>query len=216
MAVSLPNGVVLSLASTYGSAITVTAATNANPTVLTTGTVHGLTNGDIVEVTSGWSRLSGRLCRVTGASGSTLSLEGIDASSTTLYPAGSGTGSIRKITAWTQIAQVLDLSSSGGEMQYVTYSFLEQDFETQLPTQASSQSLAITIADDSTLAGYIALRNAAAARTAYGLRAVLPSGAILLYNGYVDFNETPSMTKNQLMGVKSAFSLVGRPVRYAS
>ena len=51
---------------------------------------------------------------------------------------------------------------------------------------------------------------------ARSLGATLPDGSKILYNGYVSFNETPSMTKNQLMAVTATFSLQSRPVRYAS
>ena len=34
------------------------------------------------------------------------------------------------------------------------------------------------------------------------------------YNGYVSFNETPTLTKGQVMQVTATFSLQGRPVRY--
>jgi hypothetical protein len=116
------------------------AVTNANPAVATTSAPHGITTGDFVEVTSGWSRLNNRIVRAASASGSSLAYEGIDSSSTVNYPVGTGTGSIRAITAFTQISQILDLTSSGGEMQFTNYSFLEQDFESQLPTQASPMS----------------------------------------------------------------------------
>lgn len=213
MSVSLPNGVLLSLATAYGANVAVTAITNANPAVAT-ATAHGFTNGDILEVTSGWSRLNNRLVRVSGVTANTFNLEGIDATSVQNFPTGTGAGTVRRITGFTQIAQILELSSSGGEMQFVTYSFLEQDFESQLPTQSSPQTLSVTIADDQTLAGYIAMKAAANTRALTGLRAQLPNGSVLYYNGYVNFDETPSMTKNQLMGCKGGFSLQGRPVRY--
>ena len=213
MAVSLPNGVLLSLATSYGPVVTVTGITNANPGVAT-ATAHGFTNGDILEVTSGWSRLNNRLVRVAGVTANTFNVEGIDSSNVTLYPAGTGGGSVRKILTWTQISQILELTSSGGEMQYVNYSFLEQDFETQLPTQSSPQTLSMTIADDQTLPGFIAMKAVAQTRALTGLRASLPNGSVLFYNGYVNLDETPSMTKNQVMGCRGGFSLQSRPVRY--
>lgn len=216
MAVSLPNGIIFALATTYASADTVSAVTNANPAVATTSGSHGITTGNFLEVTSGWAKLNGRIVRSASASGTTVTYEGIDTSSTTLYPAGSGTGSVREITAWTQISQVLDLSTSGGDMQFATYSFLEQDFETQLPTQSSPMTINMTIADDASLSGYTSLKAAAAARSAVALKATLPSGSIIVYNGYVSFNETPTMTKNQVMGVRATFSLLALPVRYSS
>ena len=170
MSVKLPNGVTLALATTYAVADTVSAVTNANPAVATTSAPHGITTGDFVEVTSGWSRLNNRIVRAASASGSSLAYEGIDSSSTVNYPVGTGTGSIRAITAFTQISQILDLTSSGGEMQFTNYSFLEQDFESQLPTQASPMSMSISIADDASLAGYIALKAASESRALTGLK----------------------------------------------
>lgn len=216
MAARLPNGIIFALATAYASADTVSAVTNANPAVATTSSAHGITTGNYVEVTSGWAKLNNRVVRAAAASGSSLSYEGIDSSNTDAYPAGTGTGSVREITAWTQISQILGLSSSGGDMQFANYSFLEQDFETQLPTQASPQSIKIDLADDPSLAGYIALKAAAETRALTALRATLPDGSKILYNGYVSFNETPTMNKNQIMQVSATFSLQARPVRYAS
>jgi hypothetical protein len=213
--VQLPNGVTLALATAYGSDLTVSALTNANPAVATS-TAHGLTNGDFVVVTSGWSRLDGRVLRVSGVSTNAFSLEGFDTSSTSIYPSGSGIGTVKKVTTWQQITQVLDLQTNGGDLQFTTYAFLENDYETQLPTVAAPQSLAITIADDASLAGYVAIKAAAEARALRALKLTFPSGSLALYNGYVGFNETPTRTKNQVMGVKGSFSLQNRPIRYAS
>lgn len=213
MAVSLPNGVQFALATAYGSALTVTAVTNASPAAATS-TAHGLANGDFVWVTSGWSKLNDRVARVSGVTANTFNLENIDTSSTTLYPAGSGIGSVKKITTFQQVSQVLDCQTSGGDMQFANYSFLEQDFETQLPTQASPMVVTLTIADDSTLAGYIALNAAAEARDTRALKAVFPSGKVLAYNGYVSFNTTPTLTKGQVNAVKATFNLLSKPVAY--
>lgn len=218
MSVALPNGVLLALATAYGTPVTMSALSNANPAVATVTDTTGFTDGDYVEVTSGWSRLNQRVVRLTSVSASpeTMALEGINTTDTEDYPAGSGTGSVREISTFTQISQILELTTSGGDQQFVTYSFLEQDFESQLPTVQSPITITMQIADDPTLAGYIALKAAAESRELTALRATLPDGSKLLYNGYVSFNETPSMTKNQLMAVTATFSLQSRPVRYAS
>jgi sulfite reductase alpha subunit-like flavoprotein len=214
MAVSLPNGTTFTLATAYAAALSVTAATNAAEAVLSV--TNTLTAGDIVEFLSGWSRANNRLFRVKVATANNVTLEGLDTTLTNLFPAGSGTGSIRKVQSWQQITQILENTSSGGEPQYQTYSFLEQDFDSQIPTTTSAQSLAMSIADDPTLPGYIALRNAALTRANTGLRANLPQGGVILYNTLVAFDETPSMTKGNLMSVKAGFALQNRPVRYAS
>lgn len=215
LAVSLPNGVTIALATTYGSAKTISALTNASPSVASAA-AHGFSDGDYVEVTSGWSRLNNRIVRVDSPTTDAFNVEGIDTSATSLYPSGTGGGSAREITAWTQISQVLELSTSGGDMQFTTYSFLEQDFESQLPTQSSAMSMTISVADDPSLPGYIALAAAADARSLVGLKATMPNGSVILYNGYVSFNTTPSMTKGSVMACQATFSLQGKPVRYAS
>ncbi|MFY1873552.1 phage tail protein [Achromobacter xylosoxidans] len=215
MAVSLPNGVILSLATGYANSKTITAIANANPAVASSA-AHGLANGALVELKSGWQKLNERIVRVADATAGTFTLEGMNTLSPIQFPAGTGGGSIREITAFTQITQVLETSTSGGEMQFATFSFMENDFESQIPTQASAQSLAITIADDPTLPGYKALQAAAELREVRALRVAFPNGSVLLYNGYVSFNETPTMNKGEVMGVQATFSLLSRPVRYAA
>jgi len=215
MAVSLPNGITWALATAYAASIAVTAATNASEAVLTTA-ANTYAIGDLLEYISGWSRANNRIFRVKAATGTTVTLEGFDTTSTTLFPAAAGAGSLRKISTWTPISQVLTCTSSGGDPQYASYSFMDQDFETQIPSGTSAQSLAMEIADDPSLPHHSALKAAAATRANTGLRGILPSGSILLYNGIVAFDETPSMSKGQVMSVKAGYALQGKPVRYAS
>jgi hypothetical protein len=214
MAVSLPNGITLAIATAYAANLTVTAATNAAESVLTV--TNTLTNGDYVEFISGWSRANNRVFRVKAVSGTNVTLEGFDTTLTAQFPSGSGTGTIRKINTWTQISQISGLTSSGGEPQYTTFSFLEMDYDSQIPTTTSAQSLALEIADDPTLPGYIALRNVAQTRAQTALRATLPQGGFILYNGLWALDESPTLTKGNLMTVKAGCALQGRPVRYAN
>lgn len=214
MSVSLPNGIVLAIATAYAAALTVTAATNASPAVLTV--TNTLAIGDYVEFVSGWSRANNRIFRLAAASGASVTLEGFDTSSIVKFPAGSGVGTIRKINTWTQVTQILGCTSSGGDPQYTTFSFLEQDYDTQIPTTTAAQTLAIEIADDPTLAGYTAIKTVAESRAATALRATLPQGGFILYNGIFAFDETPSLTKGNLMAVKAGVALQNRPVRYAT
>ncbi len=215
MAVSLPNGIIWALATAYASSVTVTAATNATETVLSA--TNTLAAGDLVEYTSGWSNANQRIFRVKSATGTTVVLEELDTSDVTQFTPGNGIGSLRKISTWTQISQVMDMTSSGGEPQYQTFSFMEDNFDRQIPTTTSAQSIAITIADDPTLAGYKALKNAALGRKVTAMRGTMPGGAgVLLYNGIVAFDETPTMSKGNVMQCKGGFALQGKPVRYAT
>ncbi len=214
MSVSLPNGIILALATAYASSISITAVSNAAEAVATV--TNTLLAGDLVEVLSGWSNMNQRIYRVKAPSGTTVTLEGMDTTDTVRFPTGSGIGSLRKINTWTQIQQVMDLTSTGGDPQYQTYSFLEDNYDRQIPTTTSAQSLTINVADDPTLPGYTAMKNAALTRALTGLRASLPQGGVLLYNGIVAFDETPTMSKGNLMQCKGGFALQGKPVRYAT
>jgi len=213
MAARLPDGAIVTLATTYGAAKTITGISNASPGVASSNG-HGFANGALLAVTSGWSNLNNRVVRVAGQAADSFKLDEIDTSLTNLYPAGSGAGSVQEITGWTQISQIVGFTTSGGEQQFTNVSFLEQNFETQLPTTISAMSIAIDIGDDPSLPGYQALKAAADVRAIRALRMRLPDDSFILYQGYVSFNETPTLGKGQVMQVKATFSLLSRPVRY--
>jgi len=215
MAVTLPNGSLVAIASGYGSAKTITAITNANPGVATSA-AHGFTDGDILEVTSGWSRLTNKIVRVDGSAAGTFELEGIDTTSTSVYSAGGGTGTAREITGWTQLAQIVGSTSSGGEQQFLNYQFLEADAESRIPTFKSAAGIQFTVADDPSLPGYILAKAANDDRVPRAIRVTLSNGAILLYNAYVSLSTIPSLTVNELMTIEVTLSLTAEPVRYAS
>lgn len=215
MAVTLPNGSLVAIASGYGSAKTISAITNANPGVATSA-AHGFTDGDILEVTSGWSRLTNKIVRVDGSATGTFQLEGIDTTSTSVYSAGGGTGTAREITGWTQLAQIVGSTSSGGEQQFLNYQFLEADAESRIPTFKSAAGIQFTVADDPSLPGYILAKAANDDRVPRAIRVTLSNGAILLYNAYVSLSTIPSLTVNELMTIEVTLSLTAEPVRYAS
>lgn len=216
MAASLPNGAVIEIASGYGAEKGMTAVTNANPGVATLEASHGIVSGDFMEVTSGWSRLTGKIVKAGTVATNDVPLLGINSTSTTTYPELAGTGTIREITGWTQVQQILESSSTGGEQQFLEYQFLEDDAQKRVPTFKSAAGLTVSIADDPSLAGYIAAEVANDDRLPRAVRITLPSGAVILYNAYVSLNKTPSLTVNQLMAVQMTLSFLNEPVRYAA
>lgn len=216
MAVSLPNGALVAIASGYGASKTMSALTNADPGVATLEASHGVVEGDYIEVTSGWSRLTERIVRAGTVSTNDVELEGIDTTSTSIYPAAGGAGSVREITGWTQLAQITGSSSTGGEQQFLTYQLLEADAEKRIPTSKSAAGITFTVADDPTLAGYVLAKEANDDREPRAVRITLPNGAVLLYNAYISLSTIPSLTVNELMTIEVTLSLLAEPVRYAS
>lgn len=216
MAVSLPNGATISIGSTYGASKTVSAASNANPCVATLEASHGVVVGDIFEWTSGWSRANGNVYRASAVATNDVSVEGLNTTSTTLFPAGSGTGTVREVTAWTQITQILEATTSGGDQNFATYSFLEESAEHQIPTVKSPIVFNLTVGDDASLAHYSVLATADADRLQRVIRIALPSGSYIYFSAYVTLQKTPTLTKNEVMGLRVTLSLINEVTRYAS
>lgn len=215
MAVSLPNGSTVAIASGYGSAKVTTVVTNASEAVVTSA-AHGYSNGDFIEFTSGWSKATNKVFRIKSVATDTFVLEGFDSSSTTNYPAASGVGTVRKVTGFTQLAQITGSSSTGGEQQFLTYQFLEDDAEKRIPTNKSAAGVTFTVADDPSLPGYIIASTANDDRAQRAIKITLSNSSIILYNSYVSLSTIPSLTVNELMTVEATLSLLASPVRYAS
>ena len=67
MSVLVPNGSLIYLASGYGAAKTMSALSTASPGVATLVASHGVATGEYIEVTSGWSRLTDKIVRISPA-----------------------------------------------------------------------------------------------------------------------------------------------------
>lgn len=215
MAYTLPNGSTIHIGALSGSALPVTVATNANPCVMTS-TTHGLANGDYVMVQSGWSRLTDRVFRVANVTADTFELEGTNTSDTDIYPVGSGVGSVEKVASWTQLTQVLGVTSQGGEQQYATYQPLEGDREVRIPTIKSGGGLDIEVGDDPTLAGFVAAQAANDDRVARPVRITNANGSKSLFYSYVSADKVPQMNVNQVQTSRVSLSHLNEAVRYSS
>lgn len=219
MSVKLPNGSTVAIASGYSAAKEISGISNANPGVAS-ATAHGYVDRDYVELTLGWSKLTDRIVRVDRGADSPINansflLEGINTTDTSKFPAGGGAGTARKITGWTQLAQITESSSTGGEQQFLTYQFLESDSERRIPTTKSAAGIQFTVADDPTLPGYILAQEANEDRLPRAVLLTLPDGSKILYNAYISLGIIPSLGVNQLMTVPVTLSLLADPVRYA-
>lgn len=216
MAIIISTGTGIDIASTYGTVSNMTLITNAAEAVATLAVGHGVVVGDILEITSGWARLNSRLARAKAVSTNDVTLEGINTTSTTLFPAGQGTGSVRRITAWTEITQISDMSMSGGEMQFVDITSLADVVAREAPTLRSAVKLSLTVMDDPTLAWYAPVLAAMQSQAVTGLRMRLPSGARVLGNGYWNLQTTPNVAKNAPVTARLDVSYVSDASRASS
>lgn len=214
MAITLATGTVFAYASTYGASFNITAITNASEAVATLGVGHGTVVGDYLEVTSGWDRLNGRIVRAKTVATNDVTFELINTTSTTLYPAGTGTGTVRRITAWTNVSQVgVDFSVSGGDQQYADITTIADAIQKQIPTQRTPVSVVLPLFDDPTLAWVAGLRTVSETATATGFRASFPNGSKLVANAYYSLRDVPTVSDSTLRG-EIAVAFAAAPVRY--
>ncbi len=216
MAITLSTGVGLAIAKTYGASVSMSAISNATEAVATLAVGHSVVVGDYLEVTSGWGLLDKRLVRVKTVVSNDVTLEGIDTSSTTKYPSGTGTGSIRRVTAWSALSQVKGISASGGEQQFADVTALDDVVAKQIPTIRSAVAMNIDVFDDPTLAWYADVSKASDARAPFGLLMIFPNGSKLVSNAYWSLQRVPSVNQNEAMTSQITLSYAAEPVRYAT
>lgn len=213
MAYRLPNGSTIDVASEYNE-VSEVSISNANPAVVTS-TAHGLEDGDIILFEGlGWTKLNNRTFRVKNVDVNTYELEGVDTTDKTKFPAGAGVGSAKAVAAWVQIPQVLTVDYTGGEQQFYTFQFLEDDDERQLPTNKSASSLTINVADDPDQPFVPILEAYDESRETQVFRLNLVNGDIILYPAVPSITTTPTLTVNSLMERVITLAMQGRISRY--
>ena len=212
----VPTGTTFFVASVIASSKTTTVVTNASEAVVTSA-AHGYSNGDIVEMTSGWGRLNRRVFRIKSVATDTFVLEGADTTNTTFFPVGTGVGSVRKITTFTQITNVMNPQSSGGEPKTIAYKFVESDVEYSINDGFSATSYTLELdADSIGSAGYTALKTLTDVQTDTVMKMVSRSGALILVPCTVALNESVRLQDGQINRVSAAFNGNNRLTRYSS
>lgn len=216
MTVSVAVGARLDFASALGTAVSSTVVSNATDAVVTVGTSHGFSTGDYVVVNSGWTLLNGRAARVSAQDSTSITLEDIDTSSTASYPAGAGTGSVQRVSTWTQVTQIAGVDTAGGDQNYADASTLDDVDDKQIPTSRSATTYNFSVHDDPTLSWYETLRAVADAAQPRPLRLTKPGGGKWLANGYWSFGENPQLSRTESTKVRIGFSTSARPINYAT
>lgn len=208
-----PDGSRLEMATAFTTSRAITAITNGAPPEVTAA-AHGLADGDLILITSGWNRIDGRGARVAGSDTDTFELEGFNTTSTLRFPAGGGVGSFVSPSTWQWIDKILEVSTSGGDQQFWTGGFLEDLDDTQVPTTRSPQQMSLTLGDDPGSARDEALLAVDGTKEPQFLRLILPNDDVILYTAYVSYNDNPVVTRANPMSTRLTLSMTARPVRY--
>lgn len=213
MAYYLPEGSSQQFSSTFASAKTVSAVTNANPAVCTS-TAHGYTTGDEVLFTSGWEDATDSVYKITVVDANTFRLDGLDTSNTSYFPAGSGVGTAQKISAWTAIPQVLTISGSGGDARFTDVNPLAKRNGIKIPTGFNAVSVTLSLGHDAANANYLAMIAISRTLTKVAFKQVLSGNSTTYGYGYMSVSEFPKLNNNQVNTVDAALTFLGRSISY--
>ena len=213
---TLPSGTLLSVASAFATSKTISAISNATEAVVSC-TGHGYTVGDIIQLYSGWGRLNRRAVRVKSVTTDSFVAEAIDTTNTEFFPAGSGGGTARKVTTFTQISKYLNPNSSGGEPKKVTVRFMDEDVETSLNDGFTAVEESFELdADQFGTTAYTTLRTLSEVQTDTILKKTLKSGAIIFTPCTIALNENVKLADGSIMTNMVSVNGNGRITRYAA
>lgn len=212
MAYQLPNGSTFDFAASYTPFFSITAITRAANAVFTAAG-HTLTVNQIVMIKSGWWDIDGRAFKVSAVSGSTFTLAGADTTDTKRN-AGTFYGTVRGVSTWVQVPQILSLNLSGGEQQYTTYSPSRSGKEVSRPTTKSGAVMTIELADDKSLPLFATIEAASRTEEIQVQRLTLINQDSILYASLASITKTPKVMRDQLMTRTITLALQGDNTRY--
>lgn len=213
MAYYFPEGSSQQFSTTFATAKTVSAVTNANPAVATS-TSHGLTTGDEVLFTSGWEDATDTVFKVEVVDANSFKILGLDSTNTNFFPVGGGTGTVQKITNWTAIPQVLSISASGGDARFTDVTPLAKRNAIKIPTGFNATSITLSLAHDASNANYQTMVGISRALSKVAFKQVISGGSVTYGYGYLSVSEFPKLNNNQVNAVDAAMTVLGRSISY--
>lgn len=187
------------VSSGFASAKTNSAVSNASPPVCTS-TAHGFSDLDEVLIaTSNWEDFAYSMFRVNQLTTDTYECTGFDATNTDWYPSGSGAGTAEKVSGWTELGQVLDVTGSGGDPKNLTVAPLNRRTEILIPVGFSASSLQFVLGFDPALADQVALASASRSLAKRAFKFTLPGSAYAYCYGTVSMAPIPTFSGTEVM-----------------
>ena len=205
--------VAVAMQSALAAAKTITGITKASPGVVTS-TAHGYSNGDYVFLSvSGMYQLNDKVARVANQAANTFELEGID---TTLFETFSS-GTAEKITFGASITTATNITSSGGNFDFIDATTIHGNSKSQLPGLPEATTFNMDHIWDVSDAGLLALKTASDNQAKRSFKFTFGSGGkIMTFSGYVGASLLPGGSAQQLVTTPSVITMNGTPTYYAS
>lgn len=208
-----PQGTKVFYSTTLAAAKTVTAATNANPAVLTS-TTHGYTTNDEFLFASGWADADNSVFKANVLTTDTLNPLGLNTTSTTLFTSGGGTGTMQKISSWLEIPQVLSVSSTGGDAKFVDVMPLGNRNGIKFPTGFNAMGITLELGHDPNGTNFSTMLDISRTFTKVAFKQVAGGGAVTYGYGYMIVGEAPSIAVGSPNKVQCAINFLGRSISY--
>jgi len=218
MAYKFPDGASFQFSTTFGTAVSLTAFTNANPGVATSGSAHGFVDGDeLLLISSNWEDATDSIFRANELSATTLNLVGLDTTNTTFFPAGGGVGAtLQKVTGWQNIPQVLTINTSGGDARRATISPIARRTPINVPLGLNPVDIELTIGHDAANSTYQSMLAITRALTKIAFKMVLADGSATYGYGNMVVGSFPQLQSGQANQVAVGINLLGRDIAYSA
>lgn len=217
MSLKFPNGAQFGISTAIAAAIAATAVSNANPAEASGITTGSFVEDDILVITSTSPMINNLVVAagdVTAGATDTVQLRGLDTTDATLYDLSDSTVSLAKASGFVDLNQQGDPSTSGGEQQFWTGTFLEDRTGQQIsvPTFKNAKVLTIPLYYDPKAPWYAAAKAADLKKVPVVLRCKLPDGDAIYRYGYLSFDADPTIVANNPMGNTATFTSLGAAV----
>ncbi len=205
--------VAVAMQSALAAAKTITAITKASPGVVTS-TAHGYSNGDYVFLSvTGMYQLNDKVVRVANQAANTFELEGVD---TTLFDTFSS-GTAEKITFGSSITTATNISSSGGNFEFIDATTIHGNSRAQIPGLPEATTFTMDHIWDVADSGLLALKTASDNQAKRAFKFTFGTGGkILTFAGYVGASLLPGGSSQQLVTTPAVITMNGTPTYYAA
>jgi len=183
-------GAKFAISTTLDTADVVSSVTNASPPVVNS-TAHGIVNGEEFVLFNNWDEFNETVVRASGVTANTINIAGYDTTDTSFYPAASSSGTLQKVMGWTEIGQVLGITSSGGEASFEDLKPFDRRSGIKIFTGFSGSSLEMTLGWDRSRADQTAIAAASRVAGKKAIRFTLPGGIYGYAYGTVSASPLP-------------------------
>lgn len=199
---------------TFGAAKTIASVTNASPAVATS-TAHGFVDNDELLYIGGWEDASKAIYRADQLSADTVALTGLNSTNTNFYSAGAGVGTLQKVSSWTEIPEVVTITSDGNQQEFIDLRLISSRYAQKIPTGFTPGTINMTLVFDAGSAAYQAMLDATMSRTLVAFKMVLSDSAAIYAYGYISASKAPQVQAGQVIQVPVTFAIQGQFSTYA-